>query len=779
MEFLQESELLSSLPENEALLKGFRYLSESRFLLLKRGKILKRRILRYISFSNSSIYYYSSPDSTTPKGSIPLYQSIVIPIQSSISSYPHCLKVISQVPSNFLIFCKTSQEKDLIVLYIKLTSSNLLQQILDKACFTAIDQEYSALSSLKTPKNLNPNLLVTPKNVVSRFLFSPNSDDNLDAAEENVPQNLPRFASNEFLQYAANSIQEEEETIIDLLEGNYKTGNESSKLRELTQSQLPEFEVLKNAGINEIRALGVNYMWNYQLEFARLTFDSVKGADLRSCLYLAEVSLFRLLITGRKSDMKHCMELLQNFENSFSTIKDPHSEVLQAELMLYKSIVLIISGQKFKAFISLRNCWKIYKNYENTLIEDLDIKARIELGLGVFLLLLSLAPVSISTILRLAGFSSDREKGIQHLQKSLSLNQSRSNYAGLILALFFIDLNPQIERASEMISSLSIKYPGCVLVHWVHSIISWKTSKIDAAIEFLNKSLFFCGPELGEHAAFIKYELGWLYFLRFEWNFARKQFEGILLETLSFSSELDKVVKKLIQNESIDCETEKFLDGLSKKQVKKDKKNWLESEQTPDRVYLPHKACLIAQLTACLPKDSKNIDDWLRVIQVTANFNSKKSTVDEDFAKLSVCFQNRRSVELLPFEVIYFMKQHTKLLSYMLIKIHSIASDVIRKTDPSNAAEICSAKMLQVMSMALNGDSNIAVSIVDDLILIVDTLPSWASYLIPHSLYWCSRVLIAENRKPEAEKLLKKGKRCKNYIFDIKCKIERVLNEMI
>lgn len=778
MEFIQESELLNSLPENEILLQGFRYLAESKFLLLKRGKILKRRIFRYISFSNSSICYYTSPTSTTPKGSIPLYQSIAIPIQSPIPDYFYCVKVISQIPSEFFVFCNSSQDQDLIILYIKLTSNNLLQQILDKACFNAIDQEFLVLTTLKTPKNLNPHLLVTPKNVVSRFLFSPHSDDNFDAAEENIPQKLPRFTSEEFSQYGQNFMQEDE-TIIDLLEENNKAGMESYKLRTLTESQLPEFEVLENAEIREIRELGVRYLWNYQLEYARMTFESIKRSDLRSCLYLAETSLFKLLITGRKSDMKQCMDLLSFFEHSFITIKDPYSETLQAELMLYKSIVLIISGQKFKAFISLRNCWKIYKNYENVHIEDPDIKARVELGLGIFLLLISLAPISISTILRFAGFSSDREKGMQHLQNSLNLNQSRSNYAGLILSLYFIDLNPQIEKATEIISSLSIKYPGCVLVHWVHSIISWKTNKIDSAIEFLNKALYFCRPGLSEQAAFIKYELGWLHFLRFEWSSARKQFEEILLETLSLSSDLDKIVKQLILNERIDNESEVYLEGLRKKPTKKDKKNWLDSEKTPERVYLPHKACLIAQLTACLPKESQNIGNWLRIIQVTAGFNSSKSTVDDDFAKLSICFQNRNSIELFPFEVIYFMKQHTKLLSYMLIRIHAIASEVIKKTDPKNSAEICSARMLQIMAMALNGDSNIAISLCEDLVNQIETLPSWASYLAPHSLYWCSRVLIAEGKKSEAEKLLKRGKRFKNYIFDIKCKIERVLDEMI
>jgi tetratricopeptide (TPR) repeat protein len=808
MDFFEENDLIYTLKDINNFIEGFQRLTQSRFLLLKRGKILKRKVFRYVSFNNEAIFYFKQPSSPLPKGSASLHRSIVIPVESCLESFSFSLKVILQDHSEFLLFCSNLQDQDLVVLYIKLSSNNMLQQTLDKVCFKAIDNEFLALNNLKTPKYSNGRNLVTPKNVVSRFLFSPTSDDFLELAEESKVQRLPRFDSEEFFNY---DLVYHEETFVEIpeidegVERNHRNHrNERNERIEMTErTERTErnewndrndrksksfdsgmdrlsFKVFNSGNVEEIRDLGVRYLWNYQLDFAKTTFESIKEVDVRSRLYLSEVTFFRLLITGRKSDIQASMLELQSCETTVPQMQDIYLEVFLAELMLFKSIVLIITGQKFKAFISLRSCWKTYKKYETSQILDPDVKARVQLGLGIFLLLLSLAPASICAILRLAGFSSDKARGLSHLQQALNLKESRSAYAGLILALYYVDLDPNPEKASLIVQDLSLSHPGCVLVHWVSSIISWKKNQIDSAIGFLNRALHFCGEDLRKQAAFMKYELGWLYFLRFEWTFARRYFEEILLETLSLSSGLDMMVKKLIIAGCLDNEDEKTLENLIKKtgkKEKKDKKNWLESETTPDRVYLPHKACLITQLVCCLPARHSSITPWLKVIQASALLSSSHSTYDDDFARLSLCFEMRGSTALLPFEVIYFMKQHTKVLPHMLCKIVNAASEVISATD--SVVEQCSGKMLQIMAFALNGDTSLALPLLQDLQKLTESLPTWSSYLAPHSLYWCARVLIAEDKKPEAEKLLKKAKKCKKYIFDIKCKIERVLNELI
>ena len=101
---------------------------------------------------------------------------------------------------------------------------------------------------------------------------------------------------------------------------------------------------------------------------------------------------------------------------------------------MFKGVLRFLSGHKFKAFLTFRECWKVYKKYEGILSKvgdeedeillatkrlqymDGDFKSRLYLGLGLFYLGISALPKSLTTIIRLVGFTSgDREKGLQYL----------------------------------------------------------------------------------------------------------------------------------------------------------------------------------------------------------------------------------------------------------------------------------------------------------------------------------------------------------------------------
>ena len=779
MDILDESTIFESLPEPKRLLEGFRKLTEKRHLLLKYGKILKRRTFRYAKFKSDSLCYYTSEFSKQKNGIINLHKCIALPMPSPLPSYTSSIKVITHSSANFYLFCADSEELEIMMEYIKLASNKMLQQVLDKMCFSAIDQEFQIINELKTPKASKTENYLTPKNALSRFLFSPVSESNLDPPEENIMIKLPMSISHECHHPIPEADEENlEETLIEIkelytstiqLNGNFPVFNHA---------------VLENGSIDEIRELGVRYLWNYQLTNAGKIFESIKGRDLRSHLHCTELCLFRVLITGRKGDIKNTMDELESFQKAQHTLNDPNSEILGAEANLFKAILLVITGQKFKAFINLRNCWKSYKKFEHNANLNGDMKSRVELGLGIFLLIISLAPVSVTTILRLAGFSSNRGEGLQHLFKCYEQSASHSPYAGIILSLYYVDLDPNIEKASEIIESLVPKYPGCVLLHWVNSIISWKNNQLEAAIGYLNKALRCCEPELCSQAAFIKYELGWFYFLRFDWVLAKTQFESILLDTLSLSSELDDLVKHLLQYGSLSSSQTALVHSMSNKKSQKKKKNvnWLESDKTLDRVYLPHKSCLITQLVSCISALSSYDETWLKIIQISSSLSTSHTSLDEDFAGLSRSYINRKSTVLMPYEVIYFMKQHTKLLPHMLVKVFSTATEVIDKIGVAvkeNCAEYCSARMLQIMALALNGDTAHAAEICKGVVEVIDMIPAWANYIAPHILYWCARVFIVEDDKVGARGLLKKAKKYKKYIFDISLKIDRVISDLI
>ena len=59
-----------------------------------------------------------------------------------------------------------------------------------------------------------------------------------------------------------------------------------------------------------MRELGIAYLWNFELENAAKVFSVYKSSDLRTALHDAETYLFRVLVTGRKSDIMKCMEII-------------------------------------------------------------------------------------------------------------------------------------------------------------------------------------------------------------------------------------------------------------------------------------------------------------------------------------------------------------------------------------------------------------------------------------------------------------------------------------
>lgn len=85
---------------------------------------------------------------------------------------------------------------------------------------------------------------------------------------------------------------------------------------------------------------------------------------------------------------------------------------------MFKGILKFIEGSKFKAFLIFRECWKVYRKYEQELeysnddnLLDPDFRSRLLLGLGLFYLIVSFLPKSLSALISIFGFIGNKEKG--------------------------------------------------------------------------------------------------------------------------------------------------------------------------------------------------------------------------------------------------------------------------------------------------------------------------------------------------------------------------------
>ena len=128
--------------------------------------------------------------------------------------------------------------------------------------------------------------------------------------------------------------------------------------------------------------------------------------------------------------------------------------MITVETLMFKGVLRFLSGHKFKAFLIFRECWKVYRKYESILPKilnsdktnrkyeffDGDFESRLYLGLGLFYLGISALPKSLTTIIRIVGFTSgNRSKGLEYLTKCMESRKSRSAYAALIILLFFVN----------------------------------------------------------------------------------------------------------------------------------------------------------------------------------------------------------------------------------------------------------------------------------------------------------------------------------------------------
>ena len=232
---------------------------------------------------------------------------------------------------------------------------------------------------------------------------------------------------------------------------------------------------------------GIEESWNFRFPEAKKVFQWYEGrGDIRHTLHKLELSIFKVLITGKKSLIEKCMTKIIKYEEQLNNIKqneirfketkpriklENHKfvlnttnlnndisnevlEILMTETLMFKGVLRFLSGHKFKAFLIFRECWKIYRKYETILLKyklsndqrerfDGDFKSRLYLGLGLFYLGISVLPRNLTTLIRIVGFTSgNREKGLDYLTKCMDEGYSRSPYASLIILLFHVDKEP-------------------------------------------------------------------------------------------------------------------------------------------------------------------------------------------------------------------------------------------------------------------------------------------------------------------------------------------------
>lgn len=106
-------------------------------------------------------------------------------------------------------------------------------------------------------------------------------------------------------------------------------------------------------------------------------------------------------------------------------------------------------------------------------------------------------------ILSLIGISPVKERGLKSLLECRQLDYYRAPYACLMLTIEHIELTPNVDKAIEIIKDQMKRLPGSPIFYWMASLLSWRYTKPDDALNLVNKALWNCGPVLSLKAHYL------------------------------------------------------------------------------------------------------------------------------------------------------------------------------------------------------------------------------------------------------------------------------------
>ena len=901
-------------------MKNTLFIQNERILLIKFGKRLKFKKKRYCLYQKNGLFlYFSSENEQKPKGRIQLEPNHLSfsSTQSLEKNENFCIKIVNN-SKNFWIFPKNSSENERFLVIF----SEILEKKPEKNPFSTKNSMKNMIKSMnnsekfaKNPKNIkkaltdsflqeNPDI---PSNTID-LSFSSKHRKNEVLCEKNdeiceevlcegrFPYEIPDFslpkphetlfkgvfssqkpAKKQNLLINPPSFSPEKREIF--LQNNSTFFQHYQKFQRFlfpkTEDFLDEIS-LKNLEKNADFALNLaqQFLWEFQLENADRIYELHKAnPEFSQGFY--EISLMKILVSGKKSLIFSLIEKISE-KPVFSNI-NPENLLLSSELFLIKGLLFLLLQSKFQAFLSLKDSYSSLKKAEISLKKGFSLPpasfSRFLLISGAFQLGLSLLPSQYRKILELLGLSLDRAAGLENLKKCIQENQTRSNYARLLLGLYYIegDATNFDEAFSLIKSSLSIlnKSP---LINWLASLFSWKFLQGSESLKLILRSLTNIGGKLIKEAYYLKFELAWFEMSQCQWisalgffeelaivslnlfDFDEKMFKGIkpakLLDHKAFRSLIDrakglengileeypkkstnleekvaknseekvaknleengaknfveKVAKKLEEKAAKKLEEktakkleekfakkseEKFAKKLEEKVAKKLEEKVAKNLSIKNGIILPHRNTLALIIAICYINlnEESLCEIWLYMVQyIEKKFagDALHTNIDEDISRLSRKYLKRSKKFFLKYEVLYFLKEISKLKEANLLQMkeaieaffeenydislgkHEEILAFYRKNPiflGSFLVEYASGVFLCIIILCVLRSLTEVLFLGEKLKEIRALLPKDHEYLLHHGFHWVGRCFLAGEVQKKEEKALEFFKLSKEH----------------
>uniref|UniRef100_A0A8D0KI44 Tetratricopeptide repeat domain 39A n=1 Tax=Salvator merianae TaxID=96440 RepID=A0A8D0KI44_SALMN len=223
-------------------------------------------------------------------------------------------------------------------------------------------------------------------------------------------------------------------------------------------------------------------------------------------------------VVNARNTMKEAQAICQRFRkkctvaNSFSSLvhryntdqfteEEIHAEICYAECLLQRAALTFLQDENMVSFIKgsvkVRNSYQIYRELESLLHSPNYIKGEnhhhfeggVKLGVGAFNLALSILPTRIVRLLEIAGFSGNKEYGLQQLQEGTFNYSFRSVLCTMLLLCYhtFITFvlgtgKGNVEEAEKLLKPYLAQYPKGTIFLFFAGRIETIRGNIDGAI---------------------------------------------------------------------------------------------------------------------------------------------------------------------------------------------------------------------------------------------------------------------------------------------------------
>ncbi|KRX06127.1 hypothetical protein PPERSA_00007 [Pseudocohnilembus persalinus] len=428
---------------------------------------------------------------------------------------------------------------------------------------------------------------------------------------------------------------------------------------------------------------GLKYLWEFKFQKAENIFEGMRNRNLNFQVFKLEINFLKILVSGVQSLVVLSLKEIDQFietaqsKHNVNGVSKVDLDLIFCEIYLIRGLFQGILQEKFQGFLSLRQSYSYFKKIQN--LNKKDILTKFSKSRYLFV---QIPP------------KPDKNLGLKFLKECAENEGIRSNYAGLILAINFVQLKPDVKEAISIIKLMITKNKQSPLFQWMGALLSWRNSKHQQAQDMINLSLQFT-RNFQKKCYLLYFEKGWFYISKLQWGIALRNVEKLAKVGFGFDNfDLQLFYKICKQKNLIFGEQDNINININNNKNKNKEvslhKQQLQNEidvqylnylceegvkNKEDKIIFPHRCATALIIASCYFERDEVQKGFLYLgicFYLQQKFPETKSAVDDEMCRvLSKVIQFAGNNIFFKYEILYFVNEVGKLEDQEIEKIQA------------------------------------------------------------------------------------------------------------